>query len=90
MVIADYWERDLPMQRAAAYKVVVVASEADVIKGETQWLKDNVLSVVLFSIAGVMLVLIIILLLIKPSDETLEDLDKKSAKKVNKKDKKSK
>ena len=90
MVIADYWERDLPMQRAAAYKVVIVASEADVIKGETQWLKDNVISVVLFAIAGVMLVLIIILLLIKPSDETLEDLDKKPAKKAKKTDKKSK
>lgn len=90
MVIADYWERDLPMQRAAAYKVVNVASEADVIKGETQWLKDNVVSVVLFSIAGVMLVIIIILLFIKPSDETLEDLDKKPVKKSNKKDKKSK
>ncbi|MBQ9113774.1 MAG: hypothetical protein IJY05_02505 [Clostridia bacterium] len=87
MVVADYWERDLPMQRAAAYKVVNVASEADVIKGETQWLKDNVVSVVLFSIAGVMLVIIIILLLIKPTDETLEDLDKKPAKK-SKKDKK--
>lgn len=90
MVIADYWERDLPMQRAAAYKVVNVASEADVIKGETQWLKGNVVSVVLFSIAGVMLVIIIILLFIKPSDETLEDLDKKPVKKSNKKDKKSK
>ena len=93
MIIADYWERDLPMQRAAAYKVINVASEADIIKGETQWLKDNVISVVLFSIAGVMLVIIIILLLIKPTDETLEDLDKKPAKKSKKdkkKDKKSK
>ncbi|MBE7101318.1 MAG: hypothetical protein E7364_06900 [Clostridiales bacterium] len=93
MIIADYSERDLPMQRAAAYKVINVASEADIIKGETQWLKDNVISVVLFSIAGVMLVIIIILLLIKPTDETLEDLDKKPAKKSKKdkkKDKKSK
>ena len=36
-------------------------------------------------IAGVMLVIIVILLLIKPSDETLEDLDKKVSKKAKKK-----
>ena len=90
MVVADYWEKDLPMQRAAAYKIVVVSSTSDVIKGETQWLKDNVVSVALFAVAAVMLVIIIILLLIKPSDETLEDVDKSSAKKSNKKDKKSK
>ena len=66
LIGADYWKEELPMQRAMAYKLVIVESEADVIKGETQWLKNNVVSVVLFSIAGVMLVLIIVLLLIKP------------------------
>lgn len=85
LIVADYWEEELPMQRAMAYKLVIVESKADVIKGETQWLKNNVVSVVLFSIAGVMLVLIVILLLIKPSDETLEDVDVKVAEKKNKK-----
>ena len=41
-------------------------------------------SIVLFAIAGVMLILIIILLLIKPTDETLEDVDKKADKKNKK------
>ena len=85
LIVADYWEEELPMQRTAAYKLIIVESEADVIKGETQWLKNNVVSVVLFSIAGVMLVLIIVLLLIKPSDETLEDVDAKVEEKKNKK-----
>ena len=85
LIVADYWKEELPMQRAMAYKLVIVESEADVIKGETQWLKNNVVSVVLFSIAGVMLVLIIVLLLIKPSDETLEDVDAKVEEKKNKK-----
>jgi maltodextrin utilization protein YvdJ len=58
-----------------------VDSKVDTIKGETQWLKNNMVSVVLFAVAGVMLVLIIVLLLIKPSDEKLEDVDKKSVKK---------
>ena len=81
LILADYWEAELPAsQRAAGYKIVVVESKADVIKGENDWLKNNVASVVLFSIAGVMLILIIILLLIKPSDETLEDVDVAAAK----------
>ena len=88
LILADYWEAELASsQRAAAYMVVVVDSEADVIKGENDWLKNNVVSVVLFSIAGVMLILLIILLLIKPSDETLEDVDAAAAKIKEKKKK---
>ena len=73
--------------RAVAYKLIVVESKVDTIKGETEWLKNNLVSVILFSIAAVMLVLIIILLLIKPSDETLEDVDKEVSKKNAKKSK---
>lgn len=92
MILADYYESELTTKRAAAFKIVVVESEADYLKGETEWLKNNIVSVVLFSIAGVMLILIIILLLVKPSDETLEDVDAKAAVKKEKvkKDKKSK
>jgi hypothetical protein len=91
VIMADYWEKELPSQRVSAYKVIVVESKADTIEGESDsWLKNNVVSVVLFSIAGLMLVLIIILLLIKPSDETMEDIDKKAAKKAEKASKKSK
>lgn len=87
LILADYWDSLLPtVSRTAAYKLIVVESKADVIKGETEWLKNNIVSVVLFSVAAVMLILIIILLLIKPSDETLEDVDKKAkAKKTSKK-----
>ena len=86
LIVADYWEKEIPSQRAMAYKLITVESESAVIKGETDWLKNNVASVILFSIAGVMLILIIILLLIKPSDETLEDVDKKVAKAKGKKE----
>lgn len=78
IIFADYCDTLLPtVSRAVAYKLVVVASEVDSIKGETEWLKNNVVSVVLFSLAGVMFVLVIILLLIKPSDESLENVGKK-------------
>jgi len=92
VILADYWEAELPEQRVPAYKVVIVDSEADTIDGEkTSWVEKNVVSVILFSVAGVMLILIIILLLVKPSDETMEDVDKKAEKKAAKKkaDKKS-
>ena len=89
VIMADYWEAELPVQRAAAYKIIVVDSEVDSIAGATlSWIKNNVVSVVLFGIAGLMLIAIIVLLLIKPSDETLEDVDAK-AEKAEKKSKKS-
>ncbi len=85
LILGDFWEGEIPLQRATAYTVVTVESKEAVIKGESNWLKNNVASVVLFSIAGVMLILIIILLLVKPSDETLEDVDAKAEQKAEKK-----
>ena len=92
LILADFWEKELPMQRASAYKVVIVETEEDVAEGESKvlaWIRNNKVSVILFAVAAVMLILIIILLLVKPSDETLEDVDKEVAKK-GKKDKKDK
>ncbi len=89
LMLANFWEKELPMQRAAGYKIVSVDSKTDEIEGESNWLKNNLVSVILFSIAGVMLILIIVLLLVKPSDETLEDVEKKAkAKKKAEEDKK--
>ena len=88
LLLADFWEKANPVSRATAYRLIVVESEKDTISGEDEWLKNNIVSVVLFAIAGVMLILIIILLFIKPSDETLEDVEeneKKKAKKASKK-----
>ncbi len=93
LIIADFWEKNLPAQRAMGYKLVVVESSADVIEGDSkfsEWIENNTASVVLFSIAGVMLIAIIILLLVKPSDETLDDVDAKAKKKKEKKAKKAK
>ena len=91
VIIADYWEEELPVQRATAYKIVVVDSKIDSIKGTTlSWVKNNLVSVILFGVAGLMLIAIIVLLLIKPSDETMEDIDEKAAKKAEKEAKKDK
>lgn len=78
----------------AGYKAITVTDKEDINPGESEWLKNNLVSVILFSIAGVMLILIIILLFVKPSDETLEEVSevavKKGGKKKEKKGKESK
>ena len=89
LILADFWEKELPMQRASAYKVVIVETEEDVTEGESKvwaWVKNNKVSVILFGVAAVMLILIIVLLLVKPSEETLEDVDKEVEKKKENKD----
>ena len=85
LVLVDYSETINPAQRAAAYKVVLVQSKKATITGESQWWKDNLVSVILFAISGVLLIIVIILLFVKPSEETLEDLDEKAEEKAAKK-----
>ncbi len=88
-IFADLWEQYMPARRVAAYKVIEVSDKIDEIPGVNDWLENNMVSVILFAIAGVMLILIIVLLLIKPSDETLEDVSAKATKeKTAKKEKK--
>ncbi len=95
IIFADFCEEKdgLPTQRAVGFKVVDVKSEKDVIKGDSEimtWVRNNLVSVILFGVAGLMLIAIIILLLVKPSDEKLEDVEETEAKKKEKKAKKSK
>ncbi len=92
-ILADYYEGTAPIYRAVAYKVVVVESTTAVLEGESDWLKNNKTSVILFAIAGILLIAILILLLVKPSNESLEEIEEKEkakkARKVEKKDKKA-
>ncbi len=83
-IFALYTASELDFSMVCGYKVITVDAEDDVLPGETDWLKNNVVSVILFGIAGLMLILIVVVLLIKPSDETLEDVEAKAAKKASK------
>ena len=85
-VFAVYTDDQIASLKACGYKLVTVEAEDDVLPGETEWLKNNIVSVILFGVAGLMLILIVIVLLIKPSDETLEDVEA-NAKKKGKKNK---
>ena len=67
---------------------VVASFEAKELKGDSEWLQNNVASVILLSVAGVSLVAIILLLVIKPKNK--EDIDVQYEKMNEKKGKKSK
>ena len=69
-----------------SYMSIEVRNPVDIIPGVSQWLQNNTVSVVLFSISGVLAVIIIILFVVKPSDKTVEEVDLEKLKgKKNKK-----
>ena len=64
---------------------VVASMQAKSLKGESDWVKNNVASVVLLCIAGVALICIVLLLVIKPKNEGDVDKYYESAKNTKKK-----
>lgn len=52
---------------------IVSSVESKALKGDSEWLKNNVASVILLAITGVLLIAIILLLVIKPKNK--EDID---------------
>lgn len=90
LAFAVYTDSELFGEKVCAYKAINVEADRDIIPGETEWLKNNIASVILFSIAGVLLIIIIILWFVKPSDESIEDVDEEADGKKAKKGKKEK
>ncbi len=81
LILADYWDAELStIDRVPAYQLIEVEEEEDTIPGISEWLENNMLSIVLFGVAGVLLIALIVIWFVKPSDETLEDVDKKAKK----------
>nr|MDE7440287.1 hypothetical protein [Clostridia bacterium] len=68
------------------YSLAIIASdEAKTLKGDSEWLQNNIASVILLSVAGVSLIAIILLLVIKPKSK--EDIDVQFEQEMNKKNK---
>ena len=67
--------------------MVEVRNPIDTIPGQSQWLEENVVSVVLFAISGVLAIIVVVLFLVKPNEKKLEevDLEKLKGKKKDKK-----
>lgn len=78
-----YWNEETKV----AYKVIEVRNPIDSYAGETYWLQNNIVAVVLFGISALLLVAIIVLFIVKPSDKKVEEVDLGKLKgKKNKKD----
>lgn len=73
-------------QSATAYMGIAAAPQVKPIKGEDTWVQDNMISIILLSIAGVSLIGIVLLLVIKPKEKG--DLDEMEAAPVKKSSKK--
>ncbi len=72
VVVTDAWFVDTT---EVSYQVINVRNPFDTTPGESRWLQNNILAIVLFSISAALLVAIVILFVIKPSDKTVEDVD---------------
>ncbi len=65
----------LPGKTAEGFQVVEVRNPIDTIPTQSQWLEENVVSVVLFAISGVLAIIVVVLFLVKPSDKKVEEVD---------------
>ena len=60
---------------ATAYKAINVQNPIDTILGSSRWLESNTTAIVLFSISAALLIAIVLLLVIKPSNKNVEEVD---------------
>lgn len=57
------------LQTTYKYTAVAASVETTSLKGESDWVENNLVSVILLSVAGVCLVALVVLLLVKPKDK---------------------
>ncbi len=69
-----------PGLTAHAYKVIEVTNESDILYGSSNWIKNNTTAIILFAISAVLLIAIILLLVIKPNEKNLKEVDLASLK----------
>ncbi len=72
-----------------AYQVINIRNPIVQIPGKTPWLTNNIVAIVLFSISALLGIAIIVLCVVKPADQTVEEVDLDSLK-GKKKDKNKK
>ena len=72
------------------FATVAASIQANPVKGESEWLQNNSASIILFVVAGVLLIAFIVLLVIKPKDKgDIDEVYEKGKKSSKKKDKKA-
>ena len=67
-----------------SYMAISASAAAEPLYGESDWLQNNVASVVLLCVAGAALIGIILLVVIKPKDKgDIDQIDDKAVKRVS-------
>ena len=80
-------ESRMPGKQVPKYQSVEARNRIDQPSEPFRWVQDNLVSVILFSISAVLLIAIIVLFVVKPSDKTVEEVDLETLKgKKEKKD----
>ncbi len=80
-------ESSLPGSVVKAYQVIDVRNPIDSPPDVSQWLQNNVVAVILFSISAILLIIIIILAVVKPADKAVDEIDLEKLKKMEKRKK---
>ncbi len=70
------------------YTAVAASVETTSLKGESDWVENNLVSIILLTVAGVCLIALVVLVLVKPKDKG--DIDTVYSEEVEKQDKKGK
>lgn len=76
----DVTESRFPGPGVSEYQVVDVRNKIDKLPEPPEWLQNNLVAVILFSISGVLLIALIVVALVKPSEKTVEEIDLESLK----------
>ena len=75
-------------QSTTHFATVAASIQANSLKGESEWVQNNVAAIVLLCVAGVLFIAFIVLLVVKPKDkgdiDEIYENDKKSGKKKSK------
>ncbi len=75
VVEIDLADAQLPGDIKTEYQVIRVDNPIDEIRTKTNWIAENWLSVVFFSISAVLAVAIVVLFVVKPADKKVADVD---------------
>ena len=71
---------NLPEQSPEGYMAIEVRNPVDIIPGQTYWIQNNITAVVLFAVSAVLLIVIVVLFVVKPSDKKVKEVDLKKLK----------
>ncbi|MGN1234636.1 MAG: hypothetical protein ACI4U2_01480, partial [Christensenellaceae bacterium] len=89
VVEAEVTDAELYGMKDYGYMAIEITAKQDVVVGESTWIDDNIVSLIILAVSGVFVLGIICVLVIDPKEKDLDDLDAPQAPKKGKKAKKN-